>query len=125
KALQIVVKDKQTGLALSGVKVSIISNDVESTSLTDADGKAERLDDALAAQYTIVGEKNGIKTEPLTIKASDFLTNETVIYREILHDDPRFTLIGETVDCDMNQHIAHISTVLTHTGSKENMYQTS
>lgn len=125
KALQIVVKDKQTGLALSGVKVSIISNDLESTSLTDADGKAERLDDALAAQYTIVGEKNGIKTEPLTIKASDFLTNETVIYREILHDDPRFTLIGETVDCDMNQHIAHISTVLTHTGSKENMYQTS
>lgn len=125
KAIQIVVKDKQTGLALSGVKVSIISNAVESTSLTNADGQAERLEEVVAAEYTVVGEKNGIKTESLTLKASDFLTNETIIYREILHDDPRFTLIGETVDCNMNQSISNIATVLTHTGNRNNMYQTS
>lgn len=125
KSIQIVVKDKQTGLALSGVKVSIVSSAVSGTSLTDADGQAERLAEASAAEYTIVGEKNGIKTESLVLKASDFMTNEAIIYREIFHDDPRFTLIGETVDCDMNQALSSISTVLTHTDNKSNMYQTS
>lgn len=125
KSIQIVVKDKQTGLALSGVRVSIVSAAVSGTSLTDAEGQAERLEDATAAEYTIVGEKNGIKTESLVLKASDFMTNETIIYREILHDDPRFTLIGETVDCDMNQNLSNISTVLTRADTKNNMYQTS
>lgn len=125
KAIQVVVKDKQTGLALSGVKVSIISTTTDATSLTNAEGQAERLDKAAAAEYTIVGEKNGIKTEPLIIKASDFLTNETTLYRELLHDDPRFTLIGETIACESQQSLAHIATVLTRVDDRTNLQQTS
>lgn len=125
KAIQVVVKDKQTGLALSGVKVSILSTATDATSLTNAEGQAERLDRAAATEYTIVGEKNGIKTEPLIIKASEFMTNESTLYREIYHDDPRFTLIGETVACESQESLAHIATVLTRVDDRSNHQQTS
>lgn len=125
KSIQIVVKDKQTGLALSGVKVSIVSQDITAVSLSNADGQAEKVDKAYPMEYTVVGEKNGISTEPLVIKASDFLSNEQVLYREILHDDPRFTLIGETVECDSEQFLPNIATILTNTGNKMNVQQTS
>lgn len=125
KALQIVVKDKQTGLALSGVKVTISATDLTAISQTNAEGMAEKLDKILPAEYTITGEKNGIKTDILVIKASDFLTNETVIYKEIFHDDPRFTLIGETVECDSERLLGNIATILTHAGLNSNMQQTS
>src|SRR3546814_7214828 len=43
KDLIVVVKDKQTGLALSGVKVVIGSRDGEQVSITNANGEDERL----------------------------------------------------------------------------------
>lgn len=125
KAIQIVVKDKQTGLALSGVTVSIKSDDQDSRSTTNAEGEAERVQAAEPMPYTIVGEKNGIKTNLLTLSPADFQGKETIIYREIFHDDPRFTLIGETVDCDLNQVLPNIATVLTQSSTRSNANQTS
>ncbi|WP_437921650.1 OmpA family protein [Sphingobacterium sp. LRF_L2] len=125
KDILVVVKDKQTGLALSGVTVSIRSADMDSKSISNANGEAERVHAATPLEYQIIGEKNGVKTNLLTIPAADFQSNETLIYREIFHDDPRFTLIGETVDCDLNKPISHIATVLTQSETKSNMNQTS
>lgn len=125
KAIQIVVKDKQTGLALSGVTVSIESSVYNTKENSNAQGEITRITDAQAAVYTIVGEKNGIKTDVLTLTEADFAGNDAVIYREIFHDDPRFTLIGETVDCETNTAVSNIATVLTQTENKQNMSQTS
>ncbi|WP_099367157.1 OmpA family protein [Sphingobacterium sp. 1.A.4] len=125
KSIQIVVKDKQTGIALSGVTVSVESDQYSNNEISNANGEISKINEAQAGTYRILGEKNGIKTEILTLSAADFAGNEAVIYREIYHDDPRFTLIGETVDCDKNQNLPNIATVLTNAANKSNLSQTS
>ncbi len=125
KNIQIVVKDKLTGLALSGVTVTVNSENFNTKETSNANGEISKIEQAKVGTYQIIGEKNGIKTELLTLKPTDFEGNESVIFREIFHDDPRFTLIGETVDCEKNQTLSNIATVLTLAADKSNMSQTS
>ena len=125
KDLQIVVKDKQTGLALSGVTVSVNGGTVDEKSITDANGQAQKLVGVSAGGYQIFGEKNGIKTPLLTLTEEDFKSSSSVIFKEIFHDDPRFTLIGETFDCNKGGNLPSINTVLTNTNSKTNVGQIS
>lgn len=125
KDLQIMVRDKQTNLALSGVVVTVEGSDRVEKSTTDANGLATKWIGAKSGVYRIVGEKNGIKTPLLTLSEVDFNTNSAVIFKEIFHDDPRFTLIGETFDCAMERNVPNINTVLTNSGSKINSSQIS
>lgn len=123
--LQIIVKDKQTGLALSGVKVNIKKIDDQYTSLTNSNGEAERVIDAQPATYKIQGEKNGILTNEIIITEADFKNVGNTLYRELLHDDPRFTLIGNTVRGESNDLLPGISTILTNSATQENAKQVS
>ena len=125
KDLQVVVKDKQTGLALSGVTVSINGGSLNEKSITDVNGQAQKILNITSGTYQIIGEKNGIKTSLLTLTDEDFKGNSATIFKEVYHDDPRFTLVGETFDCVKGINLANINTVLTHTGSKSNISQTS
>lgn len=125
KDLQIVVKDKQTQLALSGVTVSIVGEGIEERSITDANGQANKVVAIKPGNYEVIGEKNGIKTPILYLSAEDFQGSAGTILREIYHDDPRFTLIGETFDCDLQRNLPNISTVLTNTETKMNVSQIS
>lgn len=121
----IVVKDKQTGLALSGVTVNIRNGSETYTSITNANGEADRLKDAKRGNYEISGVKNAIAAEDAKIIDTDFNQAGSTIYREILHDDPRFTLIGETVLLKDGSKLSGINTVLTKTAINTNMNQTS
>lgn len=125
KDLQIVVKDKQTGLALSGVTVSVNGGSLIEKSITDVNGQAQKIVSVLPNNYQIVGEKNGIKTTLLTLTQEDFNTSSGVIFKEIYHDDPRFTLVGETFDCVKGFNLASINTVLTNAANKNNIGQIS
>jgi len=125
KALQIVVKDKQTNLALSGVTVSVSGEHVDEKSISDASGQAAKIVDIKPGRYQVVGEKNGIKTPILTLTEADFKGNSSVIFKEIYHDDPRFTLVGETFDCASQSNLGGINTMLTNTGNKANISQVS
>lgn len=125
KDIQVVVKDKQTGIALSGVKVIIKKADDRFTSITNSNGEADRVKEVMADTYIIQGEKNGILTNEIIITEDEFKSASTTIYKELLHDDPRFTLIGNTVECEGSSPLSGISTVLTHQGNKENMRQIS
>lgn len=125
KDIQIMVRDKQTDLALSGVIVSIEGLNTDEKSTTDANGLAEKLVGVKSGVYRIVGEKNGVKTPLLTLTDADFGTNSNVIFKEIFHDDPRFTLIGETFDCTLERNLSHINTVLTNSGTRMNSSQIS
>lgn len=125
KDLQIVVKDKQTNMALSGVTVSIEGQEVEERSISDANGQASKLENIKPGNYTVLGEKNGVKTPILHLSEIDFKGNSKVIFREIYHDDPRFTLIGETFDCNIERNLSGINTVLTNSETRENMSQIS
>lgn len=125
KEIQIVVKDKQTGLALSGVTVAIKASNDEFKSVSNANGEAERVKAAQPGVYEISGDKNGIKTSSITISLADFNTGAPVIFKEIFHDDPRFTLIGETIDCEQGTNVANIPAILTNSTSQSNTRQTS
>ena len=125
KDIVIVVKDKQTGLALGGVKVSVEGEGLEHLATTDANGEAERMVAVVPGSYRIHGEKNGIRTTEVTLTADDFATSGSVIYSELLHDDPRFTLVGETVECDTERKIPGINTTLTNEGNDANISQVS
>ncbi len=125
KGLQIVVKDKQTNLALSGVVVSIDGNGRSEKSLSDANGQASKIADIKPGRYEVVGEKNGIRTPVLVLTETDFQSNSTVIFKEIYHDDPRFTLVGETFDCVSQQNMGGVNTMLTNRMSKVNVSQIS
>ena len=125
KELQIVVKDKQTNIALSGVTVKVIGLNFEESSISDANGQAAKLSNIIPGNYEVVGEKNGIKTPILHLSEADFKGNSKVIFKEIYHDDPRFTLIGETFDCNLERNLPNINTVLTNSQSRENMSQIS
>lgn len=125
KDILVVVKDKQTGLALSGVTVTISKDGGDHVSISNSNGEAERLIAAEKGKYQVSAVKNGIAAIPLLISEADFEKSGKVIYKEIFHDDPRFTLIGETVTAADNVKLPGISTVLTNTANNSNMSQIS
>ncbi|WP_257658833.1 OmpA family protein [Parapedobacter lycopersici] len=123
--LVVVVKDKQTGLPLSGVKVVVTGAEGAYVLLTNASGETERLTAIAKGNYQITGKKNGIRATEAAIAAEDFSAVGGLIYRELQHDDPRFTLVGETVECDTEQRLSGINTMLTNATTDRNMSQTS
>ncbi|RYZ44448.1 MAG: OmpA family protein, partial [Sphingobacteriales bacterium] len=125
KDLLVVVKDKQTGQALSGVTVTISKGNSDNVSISNSNGEADRLVAADKGHYRITAVKNGVAAETVSITEADFDKSGAVVYKEILHDDPRFTLIGETVSASDNTKLAGISTVLTNTANNSNMSQIS
>lgn len=125
KDIMVVVKDKQTGLALSGVTVKITHNNIDYMSISNADGQAERVKAAEKGTYLITAVKNGVAAESVVIGIADFDRSGQVIYKEIYHDDPRFTLIGETVKANDNSKLPGIGTILTNATNSKNMTQIS
>jgi len=125
KDILVVVKDKQTGLPLGGVKVVISRAGQEEISLSNANGEADKVRAAQRGKYEISALKNGIAAEKVLIMERDFDKSGSLIYKEIYHDDPRFTLIGETIRANDNAKLPGISTVLTNTASNKNMSQIS
>jgi hypothetical protein len=125
KDIQVVVKDKQTGLVLSGVKVKISGNGKEYVSNSNVNGEAERVKSAIKSGYLITAEKNGVFGDPVGIKPTDFETDAAVIYKEIFLNDLWFTLIGETIRSNDNSKLPGISTVLSNTFNNESLGQVS
>jgi outer membrane protein OmpA-like peptidoglycan-associated protein len=125
KDILIVVKDKQTGLALSGVAVKVSRNGIDNNSVSNSDGLSERIKAAEKGVYQVTAIKNGIAAGPVEISPVDFDKAANVIYKEIYHDDPRFTLIGETVRANDSSKLPGIGTVLTNSSNSKNMKQIS
>ena len=118
----VMVKDKKTGLALSGVKVQIKdAGGMVYTGITDADGMIKT---RLAAKdYTVGGDKNGMATTSANIAQAEFKGNN--VYKELYHDDERFTLVGETVDCKTGRKISGIEVNLSQSATGTTVSQIS
>ena len=109
-ATTVAVKDKRTGLALSGVTVSIVDQKGKAyTAVTDANGTVNT--ELKPGNYKVSGNKNNLSTNTDEISLADFKNSN--VYKEIYHDDERFTLSGETVDCETQSGIGGITTQLT------------
>lgn len=126
KDVIIVVKDKQTGLALSGVQVQVLKDGVYySTGMTDQNGQLEKITDVSPGNYTIKGSKNNIVTNDIAIAQTEFEQEAKSIFKELLHDDPRFTLIGNTVNKKDKSNLSGINTSLTNVYNAGVTHQTS
>ncbi|RYD98910.1 MAG: OmpA family protein [Sphingobacteriales bacterium] len=109
-ATTVAVKDKKTGLALSGVTVSIVDQKGKTyTAVTDANGTVNT--QLKPGTYKVSGNKNNLNTNTDAISLADFKNDN--VYKEIYHDDERFTLSGETVDCETQSGLGGITTQLT------------
>lgn len=126
KELLITVKDKPTGYALSGVKVTVYKNGRSFYSgFTDVNGAVAAIKNLRPGKYKIQGILNGIKTTVAYIDKSDFKGPARVIDCLLLHNDPRFTLVGHTLNAKTDAKMPHIKTVLTQSKGGENMTQVS
>lgn len=115
KDVIIVVKDKQTGLALSGVQVQVLKDGAYyTTGMTDQNGQLEKITAVTPGNYTIKGSKNNIATNDMSITQTEFEQEAKSIFKELLHDDPRFTLIGTTVNKKDKHSLSGINTSLTN-----------
>lgn len=126
KNLLVTVKDKPTGYALSGVKVTVYKGGKAFyTGMTDANGAMPQVENLRAGNYKIRGILNGIETTIAHLDSSDFEGEARVINRELQHNDLRFTLVGHTLDARTEGKLPHIKTSLTQEGGGENSYQVS
>lgn len=118
----VAVKDKKTGLALSGVTVSIVDQKGKThTAVTDANGTINT--QLKPGTYKVSGNKNNLSTNTDEISLADFKNSN--VYKEIYHDDERFTLSGETVDCETQSGLGGITTQLTRAQDGKVMEQVS
>lgn len=116
KNLAVKVIDKPTGKPLDGVNIKIEKEGDESIieTMTMEDGSIP-LQRALAAgNYKITGIKNGIKTTEAAVAVGDFSAPAATIYRELIHNDIRFTLAGKTINKADMSPLPFIQTSLTN-----------
>jgi outer membrane protein OmpA-like peptidoglycan-associated protein len=124
KNVMVYVKDRLTGLSLGQVRVTIKANDgtVMATGFTNENGQYTT--QLKEGEYTVEGIKNNIASTTDHIDRTEFALTADIL-SELVHDDPRFTLTGETVDINSGVPIANIATTLTNMSNAEAYNQTS
>lgn len=126
KSLLVTVKDKPTGLALSGVKVTVYKDGEEFYSdLTDVNGALPEIKDLSSGNYEIKGELNNIETTVATLNPIDFKGEARTINRGLVHNDLRFTLVGYTVGERDKAPISQAKTSLNNKKDGGDIFQTS
>ena len=92
------VKDEATGQPLPDVEVKLNgTNGKIFEGKTDIDGKLH-FAGVVQADYTVRGTLNNITTESKKLEAGMFEGKEASINLVLLHNDPRFTLVGKAVE---------------------------
>lgn len=98
KDVMVWVKDEATSLPLPGVEVKLTGADGKIYSgNTDDDGRLTIMNVA-KNDYGVSGELHGIITESKKIEAGMFDGNSESVAIILLHNDPRFTLVGKAVN---------------------------
>jgi outer membrane protein OmpA-like peptidoglycan-associated protein/tetratricopeptide (TPR) repeat protein len=111
------VTDKFTGIPLPSVDV-VLENTGTGERRTASTGENGRFEFALQpnADYRIVGSKNGINTDERTETTRNRGGNG-VVFVQLEHNDPRFTLRGKSVNRKTNEPVAGVEVTLLNTGT--------
>jgi outer membrane protein OmpA-like peptidoglycan-associated protein len=105
KSVAVSVKDEATGLPLPNAAIVLIDKDGnETTAITNAEGKAI-FEKIKTGNYTVKGKLNKIETTNANIIDADFKTSNKDLGINLTHNDPRFTLVGNTVNLQSNTPI--------------------
>lgn len=97
KTIGIWVKDEATGVPLPNVEVTLSSSQGKQFSgKTDGEGKF-RFTNIIKDSYGVKGVLHDVTTHSKHLEASMFDNNEPTISLILIHNDPRFTLVGKAV----------------------------
>jgi outer membrane protein OmpA-like peptidoglycan-associated protein len=120
KTVVVLVKDKCTGIELPNVNVSIKSDGVTLANLyTDGNGIAKFQN--IEPQIVICnGIKNGVAATTGTLKKQQFASTSNEVTVTLLHDDPRFTLIGNATTQNGSDPIENVIANISNLTSKAN-----
>lgn len=115
KNVAVWVKDEATGLPLPGVEVKLTdANGKTYSAISDEDGKLN-IENVLQADYNVSGILNGIATQSKQLQTAMFDGNDATINLVLLHNDPRFTLVGKAVDKKSNTPVGNVTVSINNT----------
>jgi outer membrane protein OmpA-like peptidoglycan-associated protein len=121
----VTVKDEATDLPLQFVTVTLRSSDgVVTTATSNEDGIAT-FNNTKAGAYTIAGRLNKIDATQVSITNSDFENIGNQIPIQLTHNDPRFTLVGNTVDKKANRPVGGTQVSVTNNTQGSTSFTTS
>ncbi len=118
KNISILVKDKCTGIVLPDVNVFIKQDGAKiASALTDANGNAT-FENIKAGDLLFTGVKNEVATNSINLSKTDF--NQSNIAVTLLHDDPRFTLVGAATTEETGAIIENVNVGITNLTTNNN-----
>ena len=114
KNILVNVLDEATAKPLQYVDVLLKSNDGnEYHAVSNEDGKAI-FNQIKAGEYTISGRLNKIDATTTSITTNDFAIATNQIIKDITHNDPRFTLVGNTIELATKQGVGGTQVTITN-----------
>lgn len=109
KTIAIWVKDEATGAPLPKVEVSLTSaTGKQYSGRTDENGKLN-LADISKGDYGVKGVLHDVVTESKNLVASMFDNDDPTISLILIHNDPRFTLVGKAVKKKGGEPVSGVS----------------
>lgn len=121
KDILVVVTDVETGLKLKNARVKLIeSKGFFHNGVTDGNGEVI-FSKMLADDYKIEAELNNVTTNVQNIALKDFDKDGELLKVGLEHSDPRFTLIGNTIEKHSNETVGGVYVILKNirTGREE------
>ena len=125
KDIVVTVTDEATGQPLQYVEVSLksIGGNVF-TATSNADGNAT-FTAVQADSYNISGRLNKIDATTTSLVKDDFTKQGNQILLAISHNDPRFTLVGNTVDKTAGKPVGNTVVTITNSTQSSTAFATS
>lgn len=114
KNISIIVNDEATSQPLEYAEVMLKDKDGNIfTAITNGDGKAD-FKNIVMANYQISARLNKIDASSAEINASEFKSKGNQLQLELSHNDPRFTLVGNTIDKSNNNPVGNTNVTVTN-----------
>ena len=125
KDLQVTVNDEATGQPLQFVDVTLTSvTGNVLNGITNADGRFV-FNSTEAGNYTVFGRLNKIDATTATVTAEDFNNQSNQVNVTLTHNDPRFTLVGNTMDKTANIPVGNTQVNVTNSTKSSTSFTTS
>ncbi len=125
KDIAVTVTDEATGQPLQFVDVTIRTVDGNIfNAVTNADGLAV-FNNVSANDFVVTGRLNKIDATTATINKDAFNKTGNQIALALTHNDPRFTLVGNTVDKTANKPVGNTVVTITNNTQISTAFATS
>jgi outer membrane protein OmpA-like peptidoglycan-associated protein len=125
KDIAVTVTDEATGQPLRFADVTLKNTDGNIyNAVTNTDGLAV-FSNMHASDFTVSGRLNKIDASAATISKNDFTKIGSQITVTITHNDPRFTLVGNTVDKKADKPVYNTVVTITNKTQSSTAFATS